>query len=200
MRAINEEERGFIQQKLLFKGRDIFAQFGIKKTTIRQLSRAAGISSGSFYMYFESKEELFFQILTLEINNTINGNMEIMSSHSYEPGIMIKMIIKKAVSNFEQNPILKILLIREEFELLHQKFSSRSKEMRDILINLVSKWNEMGILISEDSDVLAGAIRALLFMTFHKEEIGINNFERSMELLIDFTAKGIVKESKEESL
>ncbi|MGH7637405.1 MAG: TetR/AcrR family transcriptional regulator, partial [Gemmatimonadaceae bacterium] len=43
--------------------RDHFTRHGLRGTSVGDLARAAGIAKGSFYLFFESKELLFFAVL-----------------------------------------------------------------------------------------------------------------------------------------
>ena len=56
---IREEMRGTILQKSML----YFARNGFAGTKISDLSRSIGIGQGTIYVYFESKEELFQEIL-----------------------------------------------------------------------------------------------------------------------------------------
>ena len=58
---IREEMRNTILQKSLL----YFAKNGFAGTKISDLSRNIGIGQGTIYVYFESKEELFQEILKL---------------------------------------------------------------------------------------------------------------------------------------
>ena len=41
----------------------VFAEQGFDRTTIRGIAEAGGISAASIYYYFDSKEELLYQVL-----------------------------------------------------------------------------------------------------------------------------------------
>ena len=66
-RAFTDEERERIHEKLLNAGRSCFARYGLKKTTIDDLVKLAGIAKSSFYLFFESKEALYMEILLAEL-------------------------------------------------------------------------------------------------------------------------------------
>lgn len=44
-------------------GKQSWTQYGYKKTSVDELCRQAGISKGAFYLFFESKEALFCEVL-----------------------------------------------------------------------------------------------------------------------------------------
>ena len=61
-RAYTEAEQAAIRARLLAEGERRFAEHGLHAVTIRALTQAAGIGKGSFYLFFDSKEALFFAI------------------------------------------------------------------------------------------------------------------------------------------
>lgn len=59
---------------MLSEGRHQFETAGLRKTSVEDLTKAAGIAQGSFYMFFASKEELYYELLLEEeqrIRNTV---------------------------------------------------------------------------------------------------------------------------------
>lgn len=54
-KKFTEQEREWIKHKLLTEGRRCFEVHGIKKTSVEELTKAAGIAQGSFYMFFDRK-------------------------------------------------------------------------------------------------------------------------------------------------
>lgn len=62
-RALTERERCRTCQKLLDKGRDIILLHGIKKVSVDDITKAAGMAKGSFYQYFGSKEKFLFEMI-----------------------------------------------------------------------------------------------------------------------------------------
>ena len=62
-RAFTKQEQAVINERLLESGAKLFGRYGLRKTTVEEITRDAGISKGSFYRFFESKELLCFTIL-----------------------------------------------------------------------------------------------------------------------------------------
>ena len=42
--------------KILKKAKELFFIYGVKKTTVDEIAKAAGISKGTIYLYFSSKK------------------------------------------------------------------------------------------------------------------------------------------------
>jgi len=61
--AFTEQAEFQIREKLREKGRALFAVQGVQKTSVEQLTKAASIAKGSFYKFYDSKEQLFFELL-----------------------------------------------------------------------------------------------------------------------------------------
>ncbi|RPJ03614.1 MAG: TetR/AcrR family transcriptional regulator, partial [Spirochaetaceae bacterium] len=59
-KGFTEREKELIRKKLYTEGTRLFGQYGVQKTTVDEIAKAAGISKGSFYGFYDSKEELFF--------------------------------------------------------------------------------------------------------------------------------------------
>ena len=55
------------RQRLLDAALQIFARNGFERATIDEIVREAGFSKGAFYVHFESKEDLFWEILRQRI-------------------------------------------------------------------------------------------------------------------------------------
>ena len=49
--------------KLILSGRQLISEYGFYKVNIFEITRNAGFSVGTFYIHFESKEELFSEII-----------------------------------------------------------------------------------------------------------------------------------------
>lgn len=61
--AFSDFETEQIRKALLKETRRCAVTLGMRKTSVDQLTQAVGISKGSFYKFFESKEFLFFAVL-----------------------------------------------------------------------------------------------------------------------------------------
>lgn len=62
--AFSELEKINIKNKLLLNCEDSWSKLGYKKTSVDDLCAKAGISKGAFYLFYRSKEELFFDVIT----------------------------------------------------------------------------------------------------------------------------------------
>lgn len=52
-----------VREQLLEAGFELIKQYGLKKTSIGDIAKKAGIATGTFYNFFTSKEEFVYQIV-----------------------------------------------------------------------------------------------------------------------------------------
>ena len=63
-KTFSESERAYIIERLRAETKKCLAQYGIRKTTIDELVKRVGIPKGTFYLFYESKECLLFEVIT----------------------------------------------------------------------------------------------------------------------------------------
>lgn len=62
-KGFSDKGKDIITHKLLAECKRNWQKYGYKKTSIDILCRNVGISKGAFYIFFESKECLFYQVI-----------------------------------------------------------------------------------------------------------------------------------------
>jgi len=55
---------------------DLIYDVGIKKLTVSQVAKTAGIGKGTIYEYFENKEDIIFEIINIDIEEYHNNFLE----------------------------------------------------------------------------------------------------------------------------
>lgn len=87
-RSFTEEEKKHLEQQMYEVGRKCLITYGVQRTKIEDITREVGISKGSFYLFFDSKEEFFFRIVNQEHEKLENDLMIKLS----KPGSKIEKI------------------------------------------------------------------------------------------------------------
>jgi AcrR family transcriptional regulator len=60
--AFSDSEVQTIRARLKTQARECLLRTGVRKTSVADLASAAGISTGAFYRFYDSKELLFFEV------------------------------------------------------------------------------------------------------------------------------------------
>lgn len=62
-KQVTDAEKNRIKDLMYLKGIELIKTKGLKKVTVEDISKACGIGKGSFYLYYNSKEKLLYDIL-----------------------------------------------------------------------------------------------------------------------------------------
>lgn len=188
-KAFTEDEREFIRERLVEKGRQQFGKYGIKKTNVEDLARAVGISKGAFYLFYNSKEELFLEIIEqfeaqYRSEVFLNGFANEASHRD-----SFKLILKKAFSLWKSNPLL-MGFSQEEYEYLLRKLPKEKilnhLQSDDIFIaELMKKWKGQGIEVPVEPQVFSGLMKALFYVSLHEKDFEEDIYSVTIELLIE---------------
>lgn len=198
MKALTELDKQHIKDQLKKEGRKIFAAYGLKKATIRQLSQAACISSGSFYLFYDSKESLFMEILLCEMKKHKDEVDRNLMDLSIKPQQMIKMFLKNVISQIQTNPIFSRLLLNEEREHLYLYMSNKHGEInhdndfiKHLLSTVICDWQTKGMIIDDSPEVISGLIRSVFLLSTQKDVIGEDIYDNVLDMLVDFISAGL---------
>ena len=90
-------DRQQYRKQLLTESFELFAEIGYGKITMRQLAQKLGISTGTLYHYFPSKEEMFIQLVEELAQRDISNFL--LQAESVPPDIRSRV---KAILDFTQ--------------------------------------------------------------------------------------------------
>jgi AcrR family transcriptional regulator len=170
------------RKELLKKCFNLFAQKGYGSLTIRQISQEIGVSTGTLYHYFSSKEELFIQLIEqiteqdilLAINEFDRQGVETIEQKVFALG---QFIAKNEKLFYRQN----LLLINffQQTELIQQPLVEAIKR------SCQRYQNEIMTFLQIDDPAIANHVSCLIDgliyqRAFTPEVVAI---EKQMELL-----------------
>ena len=72
-RRVNKEEK---RREVALSCFDLIHNGGMKKLTVAQVAKTAGIGKGTVYEYFENKEDIIFEIINMHIEHHHNKFLE----------------------------------------------------------------------------------------------------------------------------
>jgi AcrR family transcriptional regulator len=201
MREFAGKEKELIRLKMLENGKKAFSKSGIKKTSIEEITKSVGIAKGSFYIFFDSKEELYFQILMDEIARSMPAQFDLGLNEKVSPKQRVGRFLREAVASMDSNPILKLMLDPEEYTLVARRLATVEDGHPEVdivypLTRLLSKWQEDGIIVQQDTNLLANVIKGVFLLTTHRDEIGEEIYPAVMDFYIDMITDQITEKNK----
>ena len=199
-KAWSEREKELIKKTLLSEGKKLFEKYGLQKTTVDEIVNAAQISKGSFYIFYQSKEELYFDVLDSveqELREKIFENVfkpEINRRDSFKSFLSQMVEILTTMPLYEQiNAANYELLLRKLPEETLQKHMDRDQES---VAKYFVNWMDKGWMRKVDLEALNGLLLILIQFVMHREEFG-ENFEATKELWIDAISSYLITDNKE---
>ena len=121
-KSYSDHERAYIRKRLKEEAAACMGQFGIRRTTVDELVKRVNIPKGTFYLFYQSKELLLFDVI-LEQHDLINQKLLQAVSEIAGPSFSAEKltdVIFRFFKMAEELPVLK-LLNSEEVELLARK-------------------------------------------------------------------------------
>lgn len=146
------EDKEYINHKdsVIKVAEELFFKNGYGKTTISQIIKEVNIAKGTFYYYFQSKEEVLDCIVEKHIKFLINKANEVKANNQLTLAEKIIGIIQsQKLESVEEQKILEEIY-RPENALLQQKIRNKLIEtLSPILAEIVIEGNEKGIFKAE---------------------------------------------------
>ncbi len=183
-------------------GKEMFSVKGFKNTNISDIAKECGISVGSFYKYYESKDKLFIDIY-IEENIRLKKSFINTINVDGEPAKLIKEIMAMNINGINANPILKEWYDMDFFSKLEKKFHEEGgiKSIYDVIngdiIDLIEKWKNTGKIRKDmDTDLILAIFNSIPYIDIHKEEIGINHFPHILDYIAEFIINGLKDNNK----
>ena len=192
-KSYSDQEREYIVKRLKEEAAKCLSQYGVRRTTVDELVQRVGIPKGTFYLFYKSKELLLFEVIQ-DQHETINKELSDALLKTAGKGFsadtltdLIFVFFKKT----EEMPILK-LLDTDEVELLVRKLPKEVVEahFQDDTDTIEQMLSMFPIKKNLDVKVVSAAFHAVYFATLHKNDIGAENYDEALRLLIN----GIVKQ------
>jgi AcrR family transcriptional regulator len=196
-KGFTEAEKEIIRGRLLERGRKLFILYGIRKTNVEELTRAAGISKGAFYVFFDSKEELFMEIMEQFETEFREEIIESLMKGYSNPKENFKQVLKAAFAVWKTNPLMQHFS-QEDYQYLLRKLPAERVEKHlqaddEFVVGMVEYLKEQGVQINEDPQVIAGLMQALFYVSMHEKEIGSEMYPRTMNVLVELVADHLIK-------
>lgn len=186
-RAFSKTEKERVIIALKKAAESSILRYGIRKTSIDELVKEAGIAKGSFYAFYPSKEVLFFDVINGYHNNIQNLIVERVKQLGYDfTALDIAELLFESYKQFD-NPIFVRLFSGGEMEYLMRKLPddivTAHQQQDDIALKLLLEH----LAIDDELTVnrLSAALRATFLTILHKREIGEEYFDDVLKTLLE---------------
>lgn len=189
--AFSNHEKEEIKARLKEVAREDLGQYGVRRTTVDQIVKKAGIAKGSFYNFYSQKEILFFEVLEDYQKEILNKLKEELKEQDNLGVDEVTELVYNLYQGVSESFILTIIQ-NQEFDILLRKLPKEviidHHSLDDLLIkDLLSYLN---VKEHVNMDVVNGSLRAIFLTMLHQEEIGEEDFDEVLEMLI----RGVIQQ------
>jgi AcrR family transcriptional regulator len=194
-KAFTEAERARISSRLIAAGKRLINSAGIRTLVVDDVARAAGISKGSFYSFFTSREDFILSVFESweaeyrgalirevtegtgtareRIERFFLGMFEILSR---EPGLA-RLGMKDIQAVIERLP--------------PERITAHQAEDNRVLEETMGSWVSRGLLAPDVVAAIRGLVPALFSVAMHREDFPAGSYEPAVTLIAEALAMRI---------
>lgn len=195
MPKFSTQEKEVIKEKLVVEAERLFVLYGFKKVSIDEIVKAVGIAKGSFYVFYPSKEHLFFEILT-RLQTKIWDDMEslLIENRSLSPRELCKTYILMMLDSVKRYPLLK-QMDSETTNYLYRKLppeviEAHTKDDSEEVVKL----QEYGIYFTCGVEIATKTLQTLAVSFLNLQQENVENQRMIMDIILDGVLKEIVSD------
>jgi len=193
-------------EEILDAALELFTEKGFSATRICDVAKKAGISKGTLYLYFESKEAMFRAVVQEMISPELDRVEDMLEHFTGSSEELLRQLIKswwQSVGETKLSAIPKLIVSESgNFPELAEFFVNKVvKRARKLFTNVISRGISSGEFNVYEPEavarlVIAPLVQATIWMHSlmpYDETTGTEDF---IELHTEFILKGLVKEKK----
>jgi AcrR family transcriptional regulator len=191
-KAFSEQERQIIGQRLLEQGYAQFSSYGLKKTSIEGLAVACGISKAAFYLFYESKEALFMDVIEEAEKRMRVQLLATIDRPGPTPRARLYALLKKSFDLFESIPLLQFMT-GNDYDLVFrrvpaEKFQEHLVSDKAFFEELIARCRQSGIPIQVSLEQLSSLLYTLVLGYLHKDDLMLGSFNANINALLELVA------------
>ena len=185
-KPLSENERAHIKNKLIEVAEECLARYGLKKTTVDEIVQKAGIPKGTFYLFYKSKELLFFDVFIAfhdKCHADLRARIDDMDD-DINPG-QITSLVFDLYKSIEDSFMYRFLM-QGDLELLFRKLPQEAIDAHNIKddISVQQLVSLVPGITDENAQIFSAALRALFATMMFRREIGEDVFDDALKVLI----------------
>ena len=195
--AFTTEEKEVIRKKLHKVAKECLQRYGVKKTTVDQMAAMVDISKGSFYNFYSSKEMLFFTVLEEYQMDVMNRLTEQLDMEAKIDTNRLVQLLYDFYQDFRYS-FMYTIFKNHEMELLIRKLPKEVITNHHLIDDRMVKKIVSRINIRENIsvEIVSALFRTIAMTILHIEEIGEEQFDTTLKLVIQGIVEQITKEDR----
>ena len=188
-RTFTEREKENIKRSLQEACKQSWTQYGYKKTSVDDLCKQVGISKGAFYLFFESKEALFCEVLYSVQEQICNAASKVIEKHKDKYGVAeaLKLIYREYDRNnflYDSDSTDFTILMNKLSEEQAKKIEESNKMSQQLFLS------QAYLKFKVDADLAMSVIYSLIMNVKNKDILPHNHME-TFDFMVDHLIESI---------
>lgn len=157
-RAVARDER---RAQLLTAAREVFSKKGYHAATVDDITKAAGVAKGTFYLYFQEKREVYYEVVRTFLDLVKEAGRSVAIEHAGGPDEYAKRsaaAAQKILELFRDNQEVAKLAYRESMGLdaeLEKMIRDFYREIAQVEAANIKRGIELGMMRPDLDPMLA---------------------------------------------
>ncbi len=198
--VIMTKKREVQRERILEVAQEHFERFGYKRAVIDNIVRDVGIAKGTVYLHFESKEQLFLELVNQLRHEALEKFLAAMDQETTVAG-KLRTMIRMSLDAFDQYPLLARLIADDpEFRLIARLLEQPSvqeeiAQSRQFLHDILEEGIANGELRADlDLETVPFVIGTLKFLHPYTGLLKFHGVQREqyVDCLIDVITRGML--------
>ena len=196
-----EQKRSERRDAIVRAAERVFGRLGYHAASISDVIDAAGISRGTFYLYFDGKDALFLELIERFIG-LVTGALQVVDPQGPDPARRILENVQRVVDVAFDHPELTRVVLRESRGLnsdIDEKLDRLYGFLAEMVEGALVNGARTGLIRSVRAEVIATALIGAFKETFLRNLDGPAQPRGRSELaeaLFEFGIRGLVSPSE----
>lgn len=189
----NRRERKKLEAKerIIAAALQMFFQRGFQDTTVAQIMVEADLGTGTFYNYFQSKEELVRYCLSTKVTEAMLAIKQLQQNQQSYAAKLAEIIYTISLIFVESKPLLGLFMQLRQTNLEVPGLPSHNLLFRDVLTEVFRQGQEQGEF---KQDIPAEVVSELIFGILQSTVTSAEqlNFSENLEAKLNIIFGGIL--------
>ena len=187
-----------VQKKkyILETARKVFVEKGFKRVTMKDIVEACDISRGGLYLYFESTNQIFMEVMKMESQEADDVFSDSITEDATAADILILFLKEQKKELLKKGDTMTQAIYEFYFENKPAKKDNMLKKQFDSVVKIIEKLIEAGVengeFYCEDCEGMARNIMYVLEgLKISAQTVGITSDSVDKEILFILRSLGV---------
>jgi AcrR family transcriptional regulator len=199
-KAFSEAERQRINARLIASGKRLINVMGIRRLAVDDVAREAGISKGSFYSFYPSREDFILSVFEAWEEEYRGALLRQITEGRGTPQQRIERFFLGAFEILQREPGMATVGLKDIQTIIErlppERIEAHQAADSKVLTDAFAGWVRSGLLDPGFLDAFRGLVPALFSIAIHREDFPAGTFDPAVRLIAQSLALNIATRGK----